>query len=77
MNETSVDRFDKQSSTPYFLCKRTMSASPSTIVNSLTSVRQLQTGVGTRQQKNKEIAKPTKNRYKICTSCLDKFDLFL
>ena len=30
MNETSVDRFDKQSSTPYFLCKLTMSASPST-----------------------------------------------
>ena len=46
---------------------------PLRLVNSLTSVRQLQTGVGTRQQKNKEIAKPTKNRFKICISCLRQF----
>ena len=35
--DCSDDRFDKQSSTPYFLCKRTMSATtfdPLTTVNS-------------------------------------------
>ena len=46
---------------------------PLRLVNSLTSVRQLQTGVGTRQQKDKELARPTKNGPKSCISCLRQF----
>ena len=71
--QSSVDRFDRQSSMPYFLYERTMAASQSAIANSSTSVRQLQTGVGTRQQKDKELARPTKNGLKICISCLRQF----
>ena len=52
---------------------KTMAASQSAIASFPTSVRQLQTGVGTRQQKDKELARPTKNGLKICISCLRQF----
>ena len=51
----------------------TMAASQSAIASFPTLVRQLQTGVGTRQQKDKELARPTKNRLKSCISCLRQF----
>ena len=81
----SDDRFDMQSSTPHFLCKRTMSTTPfdpSTNVNSFDSCpkRYATTGVDVRgnlSTKNKGTDKLTKNGYKFCTSCLDKIDRFL
>ena len=64
----SDDRFDKQSSTPYFLCKRTMSATPFdplTTVNSFDASpkRYDATGVdcvGTCQQRTKKSSSPQK-----------------
>ena len=69
----SVGRFDRQSSMPYFLYECTMAVSQSARATSPTSVRQFQTDVGNRQQKDKELARPIKNSLKNCISCLRQF----
>ena len=56
---------------------KTMAASQSAIASFPTSVRQLQTGVGTRQQKDKELARPTKMDSKFVYRASDNFGLFL
>ena len=66
-----------KSSMPYFLYERTMAASQSAMATSPTSVRQFQTDVGTRQQKDKELAKAhkkwTQNMYTVPQTILACF----
>ena len=68
----SGSRFDRQVQCLTSFMK-TIAASQSAIDSFQTSALLLQTRVGIRQQRDKELARPIKNRLKICIACLKQF----